>query len=34
MPVGQLVPDKDGHVHFVSVYPHENAAGKPVYPRP
>jgi branched-chain amino acid transport system substrate-binding protein len=34
MPLGQLVPDKDGHIHFVSLYPHENANGKPIYPRP
>jgi branched-chain amino acid transport system substrate-binding protein len=34
MPLGQLVPGKDGHLHFVSLYPHENANGKPIYPRP
>jgi branched-chain amino acid transport system substrate-binding protein len=22
------------HIKFVSVYPHETATGKPVYPRP
>ena len=32
-PLGQLVP-ANGHLKFVSVYPHETATGKPVYPRP
>ena len=32
-PLGQL-SDKDGHIHFTSIYPHESATGKPVYPAP
>jgi branched-chain amino acid transport system substrate-binding protein len=32
-PLGQLIEDK-GHVKFVTVWPHEVATGKPVYPRP
>ena len=33
-PLGQLELDDHGHLKFVSVYPHESATGKPVYPRP
>ncbi|WP_298252466.1 amino acid ABC transporter substrate-binding protein [Bradyrhizobium sp.] len=33
-PLGQLEPDGHGHLKFVSVYPHDTATGKPVYPRP
>jgi branched-chain amino acid transport system substrate-binding protein len=33
-PFGQIVLDEHGHIKFVSVYPHETATGKPVYPRP
>jgi branched-chain amino acid transport system substrate-binding protein len=33
-PLGQLEMDEHGHVKFVSIYPHEVANGKPVYPRP
>jgi branched-chain amino acid transport system substrate-binding protein len=33
-PLGQIVLDDHGHVRFVSIYPHETAAGKPVYPAP
>jgi branched-chain amino acid transport system substrate-binding protein len=33
-PLGQLVLDDHGHVKFVSIYPHETATGKPVYPAP
>src|ERR1700739_1252335 len=33
-PLGQLALDDHGHVKFVSIYPHETATGKPVYPRP
>jgi branched-chain amino acid transport system substrate-binding protein len=33
-PLGQLELDDHGHVKFVSIYPHETATGKPVYPRP
>ena len=33
-PLGQLVLDDQGHVKFVSIYPHETATGKPVYPAP
>ncbi|HTB04159.1 MAG TPA: ABC transporter substrate-binding protein, partial [Bradyrhizobium sp.] len=32
-PLGQLMIDHE-HIKFVSVYPHETATGKPVYPRP
>jgi branched-chain amino acid transport system substrate-binding protein len=32
-PMGQLELH-DGHLRFISVYPHETATGKPVYPRP
>ena len=31
-PLGQLVVDEHEHVKFISVYPHETATGKPVYP--
>jgi branched-chain amino acid transport system substrate-binding protein len=33
-PLGQLALDDHGHIKFVSIYPHETATGKPVYPRP
>lgn len=33
-PLGQLVSDGKGGVKFVSIYPHETATGKPVYPAP
>jgi len=33
-PLGQIELDDHGHVKFVSIYPHETATGKPVYPRP
>src|ERR1700678_4456363 len=33
-PLGQLTLNGEGHIGFVSVYPHETATGKPVYPRP
>jgi branched-chain amino acid transport system substrate-binding protein len=33
-PLGQLELDDHGHIKFVSIYPHETATGKPVYPRP
>src|SRR5579871_2926741 len=33
-PLGQLEINDHGHLNFVSVYPHETATGKPVYPRP
>src|SRR5271156_1474991 len=33
-PLGQLALDDHGHIKFVSIYPHEVANGKPVYPRP
>ncbi len=33
-PLGQLELNDHGHLKFVSVYPHETATGKPVYPRP
>jgi branched-chain amino acid transport system substrate-binding protein len=33
-PLGQLALDEHGHVKFVTVWPHEVANGKPVYPRP
>ena len=32
-PLGQLT-SKDGHIHFVTVWPHEVADGKPLYPAP
>jgi branched-chain amino acid transport system substrate-binding protein len=33
-PLGQLALDDHGHLKFVTVYPHDVATGKPVYPRP
>jgi branched-chain amino acid transport system substrate-binding protein len=33
-PLGQLIADEHDHVKFVTVWPHEVANGKPVYPRP
>jgi branched-chain amino acid transport system substrate-binding protein len=33
-PLGQLALDDHGHIKFISIYPHETATGKPVYPRP
>src|SRR5579883_3228759 len=33
-PLGQLALDDQGHIKFVSIYPHETATGKPVYPAP
>ena len=33
-PLGQLELNDQGHIKFVSIYPHETATGKPVYPRP
>jgi len=33
-PLGQLALDEHGHIKFVSLYPHESATGKPVYPAP
>ena len=33
-PLGQLELDDHGHLKFVSIYPHDTATGKPVYPRP
>jgi len=33
-PLGQLELDDHGHLKFISIYPHETATGKPVYPRP
>ena len=33
-PLGQLVVDDHDHLKFVSIYPHEIATGKPIYPRP
>jgi branched-chain amino acid transport system substrate-binding protein len=33
-PLGQLALDDHGHLKFVTVYPHEVATGKPVYPSP
>ena len=33
-PLGQLKLDEHGHIKFVSIYPHETATGKPVYPAP
>ena len=32
-PLGQLVVDNE-HVKFISIYPHETATGKPIYPAP
>jgi branched-chain amino acid transport system substrate-binding protein len=33
-PLGQLALDEHEHIKFISIYPHETATGKPVYPRP
>jgi branched-chain amino acid transport system substrate-binding protein len=33
-PLGQIELDDHEHIKFVSVYPHDTANGKPVYPRP
>ncbi len=33
-PLGQLRADEHGHVKFITVWPHDVATGKPVYPRP
>jgi branched-chain amino acid transport system substrate-binding protein len=33
-PLGQIVPDGKGGLKFVTVYPHDVATGKPVYPAP
>ena len=33
-PLGQVVPDGKGGIKLVSIYPHEAATGKPVYPAP
>jgi len=33
-PLGQLIADEHGHLKFVTVWPHDVATGKPVYPRP
>ncbi len=33
-PLGPLPLDDHGHIKFVSIYPHETATGKPVYPAP
>ncbi|MDR3464623.1 MAG: amino acid ABC transporter substrate-binding protein [Xanthobacteraceae bacterium] len=33
-PLGQLEIDEHDHLKFVTVYPHEVANGKPIYPRP
>jgi branched-chain amino acid transport system substrate-binding protein len=33
-PIGQINVDEHGHVKFVTVWPHDVANGKPVYPRP
>src|ERR1700690_2781477 len=33
-PPGQIPLHHHGDIKFVSVYPHETAPGKPVYPRP
>ena len=32
-PLGQLVPD-NGHLKFVTVWPHDVSTGKPIYPTP
>jgi branched-chain amino acid transport system substrate-binding protein len=34
MPIGQFVRGADGHLKLVTVWPHDLANGKPVYPRP
>ena len=33
-PIGQFVRGADGHLKLVTVWPHDLASGKPVYPRP
>jgi branched-chain amino acid transport system substrate-binding protein len=33
-PLGQLELDEREHLKFISIYPHETATGKPVYPAP
>jgi len=33
-PLGQLALDDQGKIKFISIYPHETATGKPVYPAP
>jgi len=33
-PLGQIVLDDHGYAGFVSIFPHETATGKPVYPAP
>jgi len=33
-PLGQIVPDGKDGIKFVTIYPHEVATGKPVYPAP
>ncbi|KRQ12124.1 amino acid ABC transporter substrate-binding protein [Bradyrhizobium pachyrhizi] len=33
-PLGQLTVDEHDHIKFVSIYPHETATGKPIYPAP
>jgi len=33
-PLGQLVVDEHDHLKFVTVWPHDLATGKPIYPRP
>src|ERR1700749_1147190 len=33
-PLGQIELNDHGHIKFISLYPHETATGKPVYPRP
>jgi branched-chain amino acid transport system substrate-binding protein len=33
-PLGQLILDEHDHLKFVTVWPHDVATGKPVYPRP
>ena len=33
-PIGQFVRGADGHLMLVTVWPHDLASGKPVYPRP
>ena len=33
-PLGQLVAGQDKHLKFVTIWPHDAATGKPIYPRP
>lgn len=33
-PVGQFVPDEGDHLKLLTLWPHDLASGKPVYPRP